>query len=153
MKKLHFHTVQLSLVSLGCAITNNMSITGCAICLFKSDNEVFICEENRVVLSYAEQEEMDCKQPFMLPKTTLSVHGTPMEPVHLGRLIHKRMNKLENIDFNVPDDDARRVTPLNMLRLPFEYVVHHRPSAHDSRRVRLKIMFFPPLLKLLLPPS
>ena len=83
-----------------------MSITGCAICLFKSDNEVFICEENRVVLSYAEQEEMDCKQPFMLPKTTLSVHGTPMEPVHLGRLIHKRMNKLENIDFNVPDDDA-----------------------------------------------
>ena len=52
---------------------------------------------------------MGCKQPFMLPKICKNSKQEEMEPVHLGRLIHKRMNKLENIDFNVPDDDALKL--------------------------------------------
>ena len=71
----------------------NLRISGVAICLFRGKDEVMICEENRVVLSYAEQTELGSKQPYMVSKNIVDRNGASMNPHFVGRLIHMRKNK------------------------------------------------------------
>ena len=90
-------------------LAENLNITGCAIALFQGTNQVMICEENRVVLSYAEQKELGSKQPFMLPTPTLDHEGKPIELTRLGRLIHAKMNKKTEIVPNISDKQALEI--------------------------------------------
>tara|TARA_B100000795_G_C22791524_1_gene437200 strand:- start:735 stop:2243 length:1509 start_codon:yes stop_codon:yes gene_type:complete len=78
--------------------TKNLNITGCAVCLFQGKDQVMICDENRVALSYAEQEQFKSKQPFLLPPETLDQQGNTMDPIQLGRLIYIRKRKIQSND-------------------------------------------------------
>ena len=91
-----------------CHIPSNVTITGCAVALFRGVDEIMVCEENRVVLSYQEQQALNSKQPYMLPSpTTLDHYGNPIPSTRLGRLLHKRMNKRKKMDdIEIKDEEA-----------------------------------------------
>jgi len=84
----------------------NLRISGCAICLFRGKDEVMLCEENRVVLSYAEQTALGSKQPYMVPASIVDHSGAAMDPLHVGRLIHMRKNKRHSIDATISNEAA-----------------------------------------------